>query len=216
MVNHDLTMVCYLPDKTVLFTVHLPLDMFSLVNLQMIIPPLMSCVIFLWRTVSLTLQKRLQQITNCLEHNSWRTLMEVVVTVNSRLIISDYYFCFLFLMLGYVIVSIYIYILHACFAQSVLGLLVWMSGSRRVHTLSHHHRSKVHIIEMKTHGDPVDITVEILQQWLQGRGRRPVTWQTLIKCLRDTDLNVLADNMESLLLEHHESKDSHKLPSKEL
>ena len=75
--------------------------------------------------------------------------------------------------------------------------------------------SKVRIIEMK-HQDPVDITVEILQQWLQGRGRMPIMWQTFVQCLRDTDLNVLANDMESSLSEHNESKDSHKVHSKEL
>ena len=74
---------------------------------------------------------------------------------------------------------------------------------------------EVHIIELK-HGDPVDITVEILKQWLKGKGRMPITWQTLVKCLRDTDLYVLADNIENSLSEHHGSKDSHKVPSKEL
>ena len=73
----------------------------------------------------------------------------------------------------------------------------------------------MHIIELK-HGDPVDITVEILKQWLKGKGRMPNTWQTLVKCLRDTDLYVLADNIENSLSEHHGSKDSHKVPSKEL
>ena len=75
--------------------------------------------------------------------------------------------------------------------------------------------SKVRIIEMK-HGDPVDITVEILEQWLQERGRMPITWQTLIECLRDTDLHVLANKMDSALSEHNGSKDLHKIPSKEL
>ena len=75
--------------------------------------------------------------------------------------------------------------------------------------------SKVRIIEMK-HQDPVDITVEILEQWLQGRGRMPITWQTFVQCLRDTDLNGLASNMESLLSEHNERKDSHEVRSKEL
>ena len=75
--------------------------------------------------------------------------------------------------------------------------------------------SEVRIIEMN-HGDPVDITVEILEQWLRGRGRMPITWQTLIECLRDTDLYVLANMMESSLLEHNGSKDSDKVPSKEL
>ena len=72
---------------------------------------------------------------------------------------------------------------------------------------------KVKNIEVTEHGDPVDITVEILTQWLQGKGRKPVAWQTLVKCLRDTDLNALADNMESLL---SEQKGSNKTPSDEL
>ena len=75
--------------------------------------------------------------------------------------------------------------------------------------------SEVRIIEMK-HQDPVDITVEILEKWLQGRGRMPITWQTFVQCLRDTDLNVLANNIESSMSEHNNSKDLHKVPSKEL
>ena len=139
-------MVCYFPDKTVLFTVHLPLDMFSLAD----------------------------DHPHVLRHfplkNSFIDIAQKIAT--------DY---------------------------KLFGTQLLKDGDG----------SKVCIIEMKN-GDPVDITVEILEQWLQGRGRRPVTWQTLIECLRDTDLNVLADNMESILLEHHESKDSHEVPSKEL
>ena len=81
------------------------------------------------------------------------------------------------------------------------------------HLLKDRVGSKVRIIEMK-HGDPVDITVEILEQWLQGRGRMPITWQTLF--LQDTDLNVLASNMERSLSEHNGSMDSDEVPSKEL
>ena len=36
----------------------------------------------------------------------------------------------------------------------------------------------------------------------------PITWQTLVECLRDTDLNVLVDNIESSLSEHDRSKSS--------
>ena len=43
--------------------------------------------------------------------------------------------------------------------------------------------NKVKNIKVSEHGDPVDITVEILKQWLQGKGKEPVTWQTLVKCL---------------------------------
>ena len=74
----------------------------------------------------------------------------------------------------------------------------------------------VHIIAKSKHYITVDITVEILKQWLQGKGRRPVTWQTLVKCLRDTDLNTLAGNMKNSLSEHHGRKDSDRAPSEEL
>ena len=59
--------------------------------------------------------------------------------------------------------------------------------------------NKVKIIRMSKRDDPVDITDEILQQWLQGKGRMPVTWRTLMKCLRDIDLNVLADKIDHSL-----------------
>ena len=55
---------------------------------------------------------------------------------------------------------------------------------------------------------PIDITVEILRQWLQGKGKKPVTWQTLVTCLRDTGLYVLAKNIDDSLSEHNESKEN--------
>ena len=76
--------------------------------------------------------------------------------------------------------------------------------------------NKVKNIKVSEHGDPVDITVEILKQWLQGKGIKPVTWQTLVNCLRDTNFNAVADYMESSLSEHDESKNSDKAPSEEL
>ena len=76
--------------------------------------------------------------------------------------------------------------------------------------------NKVKNIEVSECGDPVKITVEILRQWLQGKGIKPVTWQTLVKCLRDTDLTTLVDNMKNSLSEHHGRKDSDRAPSEEL
>ena len=60
--------------------------------------------------------------------------------------------------------------------------------------------NKVHSITVANHDSPLDISVEILKQWLFGKGRQPVTWQTLIKCLRDTDLIILAVHMEDSLV----------------
>ena len=48
-------------------------------------------------------------------------------------------------------------------------------------------------IERKKRGDPGDITVEIFRLWLQGKGRQPVTWQTLVECLEHTKLHVAAN-----------------------
>ena len=75
---------------------------------------------------------------------------------------------------------------------------------------------KVQNIKVVEHGDPVGISVEILKQWLQGKGRKPVTWQTLVKCLRDIDMNVLADNIKSSLSYYTGRKHVDRIPSEEL
>ena len=59
--------------------------------------------------------------------------------------------------------------------------------------------NEVRIIERAKYGDPKGIVVEILRQWLQGKGRRPVTWSTLVKCLRESGLNTLADCIDSTI-----------------
>ena len=51
-------------------------------------------------------------------------------------------------------------------------------------------------IERMKRGDPGDITVEILRLWLQGKGRKPVTWQTMVECLEDTNMHVAADYIQ--------------------
>ena len=62
--------------------------------------------------------------------------------------------------------------------------------------------TKVNNIEVFKRGDPVPIADEILHQWRLGKGKKPVTWQTLVECLRATGLNVLADKIESSLSKH--------------
>ena len=41
------------------------------------------------------------------------------------------------------------------------------------------------------------INTEILQEWLTGRGKQPVTWATLVDVLRDTELSALARDIEA-------------------
>ena len=50
-------------------------------------------------------------------------------------------------------------------------------------------------IKVSERDDPLLVTVEILCQWLQGKGKEPVTWQRLMTCLQAADLNALAENI---------------------
>ena len=51
------------------------------------------------------------------------------------------------------------------------------------------------------HGDVIRINREIFQMWLQGSGRHPITWGTLVQCLWDAELNNLADEIAAIKLQ---------------
>ena len=61
--------------------------------------------------------------------------------------------------------------------------------------------SRVKMIEDECRGRPERIVLRILQEWLEGKGL-PVTWESLIQTLRDTDLSVLADQIQATKLSH--------------
>ena len=50
-------------------------------------------------------------------------------------------------------------------------------------------------IERKQSQNASGINVEVFKMWLQGRGKQPVTWDTLVAVLRDIGLNKLADDI---------------------
>ena len=58
--------------------------------------------------------------------------------------------------------------------------------------------SMVEIIAHKHHNDAERINTEILQQWLTGRGKKPVTWATLVEVLRDIELSTLAYEIKAV------------------
>ena len=58
--------------------------------------------------------------------------------------------------------------------------------------------SRVKIMAHKHHYDAERINTEILQEWLTGRGRQPVTWATLVKVLHDIKLSTLAGEIEAV------------------
>ena len=55
-------------------------------------------------------------------------------------------------------------------------------------------------IEQRFNQKAPDINYEILRRWLQGGGKSPVTWMTLVKVLRQIQLKELARKIENSLL----------------
>ena len=52
---------------------------------------------------------------------------------------------------------------------------------------------------MGQHPEAINVNFEILQRWVQGKGKLPVEWATLIEVLRDIKLSELAHEMEEAL-----------------
>ena len=58
----------------------------------------------------------------------------------------------------------------------------------------------VRAIECQYHLRAAAINCEILQRWIQGGGKGPVTWETLVKVLEQVELKTLASKIQSSLL----------------
>ena len=68
-------------------------------------------------------------------------------------------------------------------------LLLEDDNGRRVTNMEHKHSR-----------DAERINMEILQEWLSGSGKQPVSWATLTEVLRDVNLIVLAMDIEEVKL----------------
>ncbi len=55
--------------------------------------------------------------------------------------------------------------------------------------------TKVQALEHQHWCNPLWINHEIFSRWLQGEGKQPVTWATLVGVLRDIGMNSLADEI---------------------
>ena len=62
--------------------------------------------------------------------------------------------------------------------------------------LDDHDGTRVQNMELKYNQDAERINKEILQEWTTGRGKKPVSWQTLMKVLCDIGLRTLASEIE--------------------
>ena len=68
-------------------------------------------------------------------------------------------------------------------------LLLEDTNGDRVRNMEHKHR-----------GDVEQINMEILREWVSGRGKQPVSWATLTEVLQDVELSVLARDIEKVTL----------------
>ena len=57
---------------------------------------------------------------------------------------------------------------------------------------------KVKNMESEHHSDPSKINTLILEEWLNGKGKKPVTWAILVEVLHDTELSTLANNISTI------------------
>ena len=62
-------------------------------------------------------------------------------------------------------------------------------------------RVKIRGIEMSSHYQPKDATLEMFRQWLKGAHSelKPATWSTLIQSLKDVKLTQVADMLSNLV-----------------
>lgn len=59
--------------------------------------------------------------------------------------------------------------------------------------------STIQCIEQRNHSQETSCT-EILEHWLKGNGRTPVTWKILLEALRDCPFMQLVDDLEEALM----------------
>ena len=67
-----------------------------------------------------------------------------------------------------------------------------------LHLLNDRNGTRVHNLELEYRQNVERINTEILRKWVTGRGKKPVTWKTLIIVLHDIELGALASEIEKV------------------
>jgi len=62
---------------------------------------------------------------------------------------------------------------------------------------------RVSAIAEKCMNDAEKSTANILEEWIAGKGKHPVTWKTLTEVLHDSELSVLAGEIEAVKLQNN-------------
>ena len=56
------------------------------------------------------------------------------------------------------------------------------------------------LIRARHPSDPEACCTDMMKEWLEGRGRQPVNWATLVRVLKDGEFSVLAEDVEQLVV----------------
>ena len=63
--------------------------------------------------------------------------------------------------------------------------------------------ARVRNIAETCRGNPEEMNLEILRLWINGEGKDPVTWTTLVEILRDSELTTLAKDIQAVKVMTH-------------
>ena len=64
--------------------------------------------------------------------------------------------------------------------------------------LEDHNGARIRALAHKHRDDANEINIEIIEEWVTGKGKHPITWKTLTQVLRDIDLCTLAQEIEAI------------------
>ena len=60
----------------------------------------------------------------------------------------------------------------------------------------------IDLIDTHNQSKPMACCTDTMKVWLGGRGRKPISWATLVEVLRNAEFNVLADEVDQLVSTH--------------
>ena len=64
--------------------------------------------------------------------------------------------------------------------------------------LEDHNGARIHALAHKHMNDANEINIEIIEEWVAGKGIHPINWKTLTEVLRDIELSTLAEEIEAI------------------
>ena len=64
--------------------------------------------------------------------------------------------------------------------------------------LEDHNGARIRALAHKHNNDAKEINIEVIEEWVAGKGKQPVTWKTLTEVLHDIELSTLAEEIEAI------------------